>query len=236
MPGKRVLFIPTLLAVTAAPYFLLEDNWAGAVKQRVQSLVGGGESQEGGASALAGAWSAPAEAPAASPPAPQLAGPPVNDLREIFRFDISPSWVTSRWSRVSTTLASLDLEGFRVPLVTGGGVDDLAGSLTYYFDQQNRVQRITFHGYTGDHRKLVSVATQCFGLRPEATLGGGLYLAKWNGVPTSVLRISRAAVVRSNAPHAQLQVLLELNRPAEYYQLSRESRQLLDLDRQLRRW
>jgi hypothetical protein len=61
-------------------------------------------------------------------------------------------------------------------------------------------------------------------------------MSKWNGAPTSVLRISRAAVVKSNAPHSRLQVMLEVNRPAEYYQLSREFQQMLEQDRRQRRW
>ena len=34
-----------------------------------------------------------------------LVGKPISDLREVLRFDISPQWVTERFSRVSTVLA-----------------------------------------------------------------------------------------------------------------------------------
>jgi hypothetical protein len=137
---------------------------------------------------------------------------------------------------VSTTVAELELQGFRVPLVTGTGTDDLAGALTYYFDKHNQVQRITFYGYTGDHRRLVTLATQYFGLEPQPSLNAGLYLAKWNGVPTSALRVAAAPVLQAGAPNSRLQVLLEINRPAERYQLSREFQQLLERDRQQRKW
>ena len=46
-----------------------------------------------------------------------------------------------RWPRV-TTVPQFALAGLRVPLVTGTQIDDLAGSLTYYFDRTDQVQRI----------------------------------------------------------------------------------------------
>ena len=47
-------------------------------------------------------------------------------------------------------LAELDVQGYRVPLVTGTSRDDLAGSLTYYFDKTHHVTHIHFRGTTGD--------------------------------------------------------------------------------------
>ena len=69
---------------------------------------------------------------------PHLDGGRINHFSEVIRFDIKPSWVTKRWARVSSSLAELGLEGYRVPVVTGADVNDLAGSLTYYFDKQNQ--------------------------------------------------------------------------------------------------
>jgi hypothetical protein len=39
--------------------------------------------------------------------APKLVGGQVKDLREVLRYDINPNWVVSRFSRVTTVLASL---------------------------------------------------------------------------------------------------------------------------------
>ncbi len=167
---------------------------------------------------------------------PTLVGEPVQNLAEVLRFDISRHWITSRWSRVSTTMSGLELEGLRVPLVTGTETNDLAGSLTYYFDKQQQVRRITFHGYTGDEHKLVDLVGSQFGLRREPALGAGLYLAKWNGRPTSVLRVSNAPIIRANQPRSQLQILLEINRPDMHYGLSPEVAQLLKLDKGANRW
>jgi hypothetical protein len=235
MSGKRLLFIPTVLAVTAAPYFVFEDGWTTGAKTKWQSLIGSsdsdGEAVDPAAVAFVGDGSLPGasagETPPQAAPAPQLAGGRVTDLREVFRFDITPGWVTARWSRVSTTLADLELEGFRVPLVTGTGPQDLAGSLTYYFDKHGVVQRIAFHGFTGDDRPLVALATQYFAMRSEPALGTGLYLAKWNGKPTSALKVGRASVVRADSPRSQLYVAMEINRPAVGYQLSPAFQQVL---------
>ena len=41
---------------------------------------------------------------------PKMTGVQIHDLREVMRFDISPDWVLSRFSRVSTVLADLNLE------------------------------------------------------------------------------------------------------------------------------
>ena len=81
---------------------------------------------------------------------PGIEGPSFQELHEVFRFDLHPKAVFARWPRVTTVLAEPALEGLRVPLVTGKDPDDLSGALTYYFDQQKVVQRITFQGYTGD--------------------------------------------------------------------------------------
>ena len=71
-------------------------------------------------------------------PAP-LEGVTARDLGEVIRFDGSPEWVMARWPRVTAGLANLDLQGYRVPLVSGTAQDDLAGSLTYYFDRNQQV-------------------------------------------------------------------------------------------------
>ncbi len=133
-------------------------------------------------------------------------------------------------------MSGLTLEGLRVPLVTGTQTDDLAGSLTYYFDKQQRVRRITFHGYTGDEHELVELVAGQFGLRREPTLGAGLYLAKWNGRPTSVLRVANAPIVRASQPRSRLQIVLEINRPDMQYELSSEAEQLLAADKGANRW
>ena len=74
----------------------------------------------------------------------------VQDPSSVFHFQITPEWIVAHWPAVSTGLAQLQLEGYRVPLVTGTARHDLAGSLTYYFNAEQKLQQITFVGTTGD--------------------------------------------------------------------------------------
>jgi hypothetical protein len=144
-----------------------------------------------------------------------LEGVPVYDLADVLRLDVTSAWVYSRWSRKSTALSDLQLHGVRVPLVTGTDVDDLAGSLTYYFNPAGKVQRISFRGRTGDTRKLVTLLIKEYGFRmqtPEIS-GEQLYQVLWNARPISELRIRPAPVIWASAPHASFEVELELERP-----------------------
>ncbi len=129
------------------------------------------------------------------------------------RFDISPDWLMQRFSRVSTVLADLQLEGLRVPIVTGTRADDLAGTLTYYFDRTDKLQRVTLHGFTGDPNRLVGTMTQHYGMSREPSLEAGVYTKRWNGQPVHFLRMTHAPVVYSDAIHQKYTVFLELNQP-----------------------
>lgn len=182
-----------------------------------------------------------AAGPAALMPTPGIApgalvGGPVHDLREVLRFDISPDWVTAKFARVTTVLAETDLEGLRVPLVTGIGPTDLAGSITYYFDYAGKLQRVMLHGFTGDVSRIVETMTQHYGLQAEASLDAGVYTRRWNGQPVHFLRLTRAPVVYSDALHHKFTVYLELNQPDLRYGISPEAALIIHSDRRTGRW
>lgn len=156
-----------------------------------------------------------ADAPAV-PFNPRIAGDPVQNLGEIFNFQVTTGWVMNRWPRVSTRLAELDLQGYRVPLVTGTAHDDVAGALTYYFNQDQKVERITFYGTTGDPQRMVAAIT-ALGLQQVIHGDAGLYLyqSKWNGEVESELQVRPAKVVRADAPNERYGLALVLKRPAK---------------------
>jgi hypothetical protein len=149
------------------------------------------------------------------PNALPLEGLPAIHLEEVFRFDVTKDWVFARWPRKSTVAAEDSLIGIRVPLVSGMAVDDLAGSLTYYFNPAEEVQHIAFRGRTGDPQRLVRLVAGKFGLWPQQTLvpGEQVYQTRWNGRPQSELRIRPAAVIWSSSPHSTFEVELALERP-----------------------
>jgi hypothetical protein len=167
---------------------------------------------------------------------PTLSGQQIRDLREILRFDISPDWVINRFSRVSTVLADMNLKGLRVPIVTGIKADDVAGTLTFYFDQSDRLQRLTFHGFTGDTRRFAGVMVTHYGLQREPALEAGAYTKRWNGSPVHFMRLTHAPVVYSDAVHQKYTVFLELNQPNLAYGISNEARKIVDSDRHTGRW
>lgn len=172
----------------------------------------------------------------AKPLGPPSAAPVFQQFDHFINFNANPRWIMETWPRVSTTLSDVQLEGLRVPLVSGSRIDDIAGSLTYYFDKDKVLQRITFHGTTGDERRLVAMLTQHYKFESEPSVAGSLYMVKWNGEPVSVLRVEPAAVINQNLPHTRLKIDLEINRPSRYYSLSPEMAKLVDRDKHAGRW
>lgn len=146
---------------------------------------------------------------------PRIDGHPVFDPGEVFRFDVSPAWVTGRWARITTVSLPPDMQGYRVPLVTGPSEHDLAGSLTYYFNAKQEMQRITFVGTTGDPASLVALVTKRFRFAavPSTVPGEYLYQIRWHNVPRSELRLSMAGIVRADSPYRRFDVDLEINLP-----------------------
>lgn len=152
-----------------------------------------------------------------APPGEEL--PPVSakvhSFADVFRFDITPTQIINVWPRVATDVAQPPLSGYRVALVTGTRIDDLAGSLTYFFDDHQRLQRISFYGTTGDWQRLAQFAAQQYGLaqRPSQEPGEWLFtFTRFDNVE-SVMSITTPEVVTADQPHLRYQVYLDLQRP-----------------------
>ena len=91
-------------------------------------------------------------------------------------------------------------------------------------------------GTLGDPTRFVAELQQNYQMSQEPSLGGSLYLIKWNGQPTSILHIAPSAVVYNDLPYGRFSLLLELNQAGLEYGLSPESQQLIDAGRQAFRW
>ncbi|MEZ6110105.1 MAG: DUF6690 family protein [Pirellulaceae bacterium] len=242
---RTFLLIASLVASVFVPYAWSNDNWkeslAGIYRQWTSrntaatdgsfwgqpaptAFVGSGDPSSASHQTAYGAphgWSptAPVSLPVGSPSmtAPVL---PSVDVREVLRVDITPEWIVQRWPRVTNFPAEKGWTGFRVPLVTGTRIGDIAGSLTYYFDSRGQVQRLSLVGGTGDATALIGLATGTFGLRNEGGPGSGLYVARWNQQPTSVLQLRQAAVIHADSPQSRYEIVMEINRPGFGYGLS----------------
>ena len=153
---------------------------------------------------------------------------PVPDFGEIFRFDVSPNWVKSRWKRISTNPGEGGLHGLRVALVTGVNSWDLHGSLTYYFDVRHQCQRITFRGWIGDPSRLLNLLTQRFEFKAQQTHLAGFYLAQNFWKSTGGLLMKNPPVIYSENFSQQLAIAMEINNPSGNTKLSNEFQELID--------
>jgi hypothetical protein len=220
------LTLPLILAF-GVPYVLFSDSVA-PLRQSLTSTFTSDTDGSGGADANVNFSDGLSDFPPLAESAAQTEQVPQPlDLPSALRFEITPRWVLNRWPRVTTTRSEQPFDGLRVPLITGTGPFDLAGSLTYYFDQNSQLQRISFRGYTSDERYVVSVVTRQFGMHPKPSVNASIYLNSWNGKPTSALIIRRRPVVQSLADHRNFEVQLEINRPNDYFGLSSHFEQLL---------
>jgi hypothetical protein len=210
MFNRGMLFVIVLGAAVVVPFVLFDDGLSKTARSEWQRYFGG-TSTEPGMPGKLGSWFQSSPAPLTNlDTGPEL--PPVA-LEEALRLDISPVWVTSRWSRVSTVLGETDQMGLRVALVTGTEPADVAGSLTYYFDSRHTLQRITFTGLTGDESRIITHLMNRFGLKPQPTIAAGLYQAPAGPNQVSQAQVNHLPVVRNTAPNSRVELLVDLHRP-----------------------
>jgi hypothetical protein len=160
----------------------------------------------------------PATDGVAIPPKLSIDTAPVYGLDEVFRFDIAPADVLHRWPRVSTDLPYLHLHGYRVPLVSGTDATALAGSLTYYFNPSQQVQRITFRGTTGDPRAIIALLTTRYhyARRPNNDPSRLVYEASNSSRQLMGQVVIRSApVVRQSDIHGRYDIDLSMDRPED---------------------
>ena len=137
-------------------------------------------------------------------------------IEDALRFDVTPAWIIRQWPRVSAGLGDLRLQGYRVPLVSGTAEDDLAGALTYYFNSQQQVQRITFSGTTGDPRRLIQWVVGRFAFARRLTNDPGIIFyeaPRPDRRPQSTLCIRPVPVVKASDALARFNVALTIERP-----------------------
>jgi hypothetical protein len=144
--------------------------------------------------------------------------PPIVDIGDALRFDLAPNWVLQRWPRVSTGMGQVQMQGYRVALVTGTSEHDLAGSLTYYFNPRQQLQRIVFYGTTGDPGKLVAFLSARFGFARRILNDPGMFVYEVPGSglkPASFLQMQSFDVIKHSDPLKKFKVFFVIERPAE---------------------
>jgi hypothetical protein len=142
-----------------------------------------------------------------------VSAPSYPTIEQVFRFDITKEWVYQHWARKSTGPTDVGLFSVRVQLVTGTGSSALAGVLTYFFNNQNQVEHISFHGRTGDPAPFVAYITRSYGLRPASAPTGEKAYQRGNGEQVQSELRTRAESVVGASPIGAHVVELELARP-----------------------
>jgi hypothetical protein len=199
MFSRRVLFVGVLVAAVGVPYLLFDKRLRETARGQWQRLTG--------------LVSAPA---AAGPPAsPNVtlasAALPSASIEEAFRFEVRPDWVMSRWPQVTTVAGGPNQLGMRVALVSGTRPDDVAGSLTYYFDEHHQLQRLTFTGQTADARRLLAATVTPYGLTSLPTTGAAHYVGGNPKQPTSQVLVKYLPQIAQPAA-SRLDVSVDLRR------------------------
>ncbi|MEK6239753.1 MAG: hypothetical protein N2C14_33955, partial [Planctomycetales bacterium] len=220
------LLLVALGAAVAGPYLISRWNQVSSSGEAIKnvgflsgesSFLSGLSGESGESDSLSGESSEAALRPS---PARETAavpqGPKVMDFAHLFRFDVGKDWVLANFPRVSTAPGDAGLQGFRTPLVTGPEVHDLAGSLTFYFDRNHALRRITFRGTTGDSNRFANWTAETFSLKlqPDKSLGTYRYQRlDRRGKVSDWLEIRPSRVVSRNQPRRRFNVDMALSRP-----------------------
>lgn len=159
-------------------------------------------------------------------PAP-LEGPVGLSLEQALDWSIDRNWVYARWARKSTGLADPQLFGVRVPLVTGSGMTDVAGSLAYYFDNAGVLQRMRLHGRTADTSRIVHLATTRFGMQAQnGAPGDQLFRSFERKELRGELRTRPEGTLWATSPHSSFAIDLDVTRPGGPYLVRSEAPRL----------
>jgi hypothetical protein len=143
-----------------------------------------------------------------------LNGTQFSSLEQVLRFDVSKEWIYQNWDRKSTGPTDVGLFSIRVPLVMRPQLYALAGSLTYYFNEQGQAEHISFRGRTGDSTQLVQLLTTRYQFqRVTSPTGEQVYQVQRDGQVQSELRTHPEAVMWLNSQNQSIAVELELARP-----------------------
>ena len=214
--GLLLVFTGPISLFTASDYFaVIRKSWfsiAGAAAP-AQAAPAATTPQPGTTNSVAAGRSSSAPLPASTVSDAAL---PTPSMAEVLSFDVTADWIMQRWPRVSSGLAQIQLQGYRVPLVTGTSLADLAGSLTYYFNPQQQVQRITFRGTTGDPGALLALLANRYRFRRRLTNDPGLTLYETVNPSNQTMgtaKIRSAKVIKANQPYTRFDVDLAMDRP-----------------------
>jgi hypothetical protein len=158
-----------------------------------------------------------------------LAFVPVANFAEVIRLDANSAWVKSRWERISVFTTGDGLTAFRCDLVTGVNQGDLHGCLTYFFDRQDKVAKISFRGWCGDPSPIKNFAITSWNLEPKDGKSTSVFVARSWRISRGALILQNAPIIRRDQPLEQVAVFFEVAAPDFRDGISREMCEAIDL-------
>lgn len=243
MFGKPFFFAITLFVAATAPYVCSKYELLEPLKAKLRKVESAERSLTGSSTTPRQARESGATLPVShstsfKPPLaePEVVAPALTNkyqgidlpLTHLLSFEVTPDWVRENWESVTNCAGELGLQGWRVAYFQASPESDFAGSVTYYFDKERRVQRILLHGYSSDPSGIVQLATSHYQMRRIPGVESDLYVARLHDRPVGGLSIEFCRLLNAGDRDKQCEVLLELNRQRSEYGMSREFERLLN--------
>lgn len=233
--GNRGPWIAGLVAALSGPYLLFDR---GENQDRPKSTPGSTQfasrvlhdaSREiWGASDSEKTSIGPAESSMPTPKAPEFLSeslsPPIPSL---LRFDLTADQILATWPQALSLDNEFDGTSYRVRLVSGLHPGDLAGALTYSFNQNSQLVRIDFFGSTRDERPLAQYLGSEFGLVADRRRPGQ-FVSYERRRPVHFMIASRANEI-GDVHDTWKKIDLELNQPGSRHGLSEATKLRLGL-------
>jgi hypothetical protein len=148
-------------------------------------------------------------------PLPATSGPATIDLRAWMRWDLPRGYLLWQHPNAAIVPTERNLWGYRIPFTTGLQSQDLTGTLTYYFDAKDQLQRMELSAASQNPWAMTQWLLTQFRLQPIASQHPNLRLAilKSRDQTQSLMAITTANDPSVIPPY---ELFLELNRTADF--------------------
>jgi hypothetical protein len=153
-----------------------------------------------------------------SSPAPQESqatpGPATIDLRAWLRWDLPRGYLLWQHPNAAIVPTERNLIGYRIPFTTGFQPQDLTGTLTYYYDAKEQLQRMELSAASGNPWPMTQWLLPQFHLQPIISLDPNVRLAtlKSRDKTQSLMAVATGKAPSGSPPH---ELFLELNRSTD---------------------
>jgi hypothetical protein len=146
---------------------------------------------------------------------PTTPGPATIDLRAWLRWELPRGYLLWQHPNAAIVPTERNLVGYRIPFTTGLQPQDLTGTLTYFYDAKDQLQRMELSAASINPWPMTQWLVPQFRLQPIASQHPNLRLAilENRDKPQSLLAVATGNSPSASPPH---ELFLELNRSTEF--------------------